>query len=60
MSISGGVAEYPHDGLDAPGLLAAADAALYKAKGQGRNRILAAMRQPVAPTAGTAGEAARP
>jgi diguanylate cyclase (GGDEF)-like protein len=60
MSISGGVAEYPHDGLDAPGLLAAADAALYRAKGQGRNRILTAARQAAAPTAGTAGEAARP
>ncbi len=60
MSISGGVAEYPQDGLDAPGLLAAADAALYKAKGQGRNRILTAARQASAPTAGTAGEAARP
>jgi diguanylate cyclase (GGDEF)-like protein len=61
ISISGGVAEYPHDGLDAPGLLAAADAALYKAKGQGRNRIFAAERQQAAsPTAGTSGEAARP
>jgi diguanylate cyclase (GGDEF)-like protein len=54
MSISGGVAEYPYDGLDAPSLLAAADAALYKAKNEGRNRILAAERTPPAKTAGGA------
>jgi diguanylate cyclase (GGDEF)-like protein len=60
ISISGGVAEYPQDGLDAAGLLAAADGALYKAKGQGRNRTMAAAREPAAPAAGAAGEAARP
>jgi diguanylate cyclase (GGDEF)-like protein len=59
MSISGGVAEYPQDGLDAAGLLAAADAALYKAKNIGRNRILAAVREPAAASR-SAGEAARP
>jgi diguanylate cyclase (GGDEF)-like protein len=59
MSISGGVAEYPQDGLDAAGLLAAADAALYKAKNVGRNRILAALREPAAASR-SAGEAARP
>jgi diguanylate cyclase (GGDEF)-like protein len=59
MSISGGVAEYPLDGLDAPGLLAAADAALYEAKAQGRNRVRPATR-PSAASPEASGEAARP
>jgi diguanylate cyclase (GGDEF)-like protein len=59
MSVSGGVAEYPLDGLDAQGLLAAADAALYEAKRQGRNRVRPAAR-PKAPAPEPAGEAARP
>jgi diguanylate cyclase (GGDEF)-like protein len=44
LSVSGGVAEYPHDGLDAAGLLHAADEALYEAKRTGRNRVLPAAR----------------
>jgi GGDEF domain-containing protein len=59
MSISGGVAEYPIDGLDAAGLLAAADAALYEAKEQGRNRVRPAARRSAAPPE-VPGEAARP
>ncbi len=42
ISVSGGVAEYPYDGMDAVSLLKAADQSLYEAKRQGRNRIVAA------------------
>jgi diguanylate cyclase (GGDEF)-like protein len=42
ISISGGVAEYPAHGLDAAGLLHAADEALYEAKRGGRNKVLQA------------------
>jgi diguanylate cyclase (GGDEF)-like protein len=44
LSVSGGVAEYPEDGKDLTSLLRAADAALYTAKRQGRNRVTAAVR----------------
>lgn len=39
ITISGGVASYPHDGKTLDELLEAADQALYKAKKGGRNRI---------------------
>jgi diguanylate cyclase (GGDEF)-like protein len=45
LSISGGVAEYPEDAMDSARLLRAADDALYLAKRQGRNLVLAAERQ---------------
>jgi len=51
MSVSGGVAAYPTHGLDAAALLAAADAALYEAKRQGRNRVLHASASPAAASA---------
>lgn len=41
LSISGGVAEYPLDGQDAAALLRCADEALYLAKHEGRNRVVA-------------------
>ena len=45
LSISGGVAEYPFDGLDAASLVKTADDALYRAKGKGRNQVVAPARQ---------------
>jgi predicted signal transduction protein with EAL and GGDEF domain len=41
ISISGGVAAFPEDGRHASELTAAADHALYEAKRQGRDRVLA-------------------
>jgi len=38
-TVSIGLAEAPHDGTTVPALLAAADAALYQAKGAGRNLV---------------------
>ena len=49
ISISGGVAEYPNDGIDAAGILHAADEALYEAKRSGRNRVYRAGVARVAP-----------
>ncbi len=42
LTVSGGVACFPDDADDASGVLQAADAALYRAKSAGRDRVLAA------------------
>jgi diguanylate cyclase (GGDEF)-like protein len=42
LTFSAGVAEYPRDGRSADALLQAADAALYRAKAAGRDRIVVA------------------
>lgn len=44
ITISLGVAAYPADGETAEDLLAAADAALYRAKAEGRNRVVSSRR----------------
>ena len=61
MTVSGGLACYPDDGLHASEIVARADEALYGAKRAGRNRVgvryrdkRAAVRFPVKPEAGTA------
>ena len=46
-TISIGVATFPDDGTDAQGLLHQADLAVYRAKLQGRNRVLAASSEPL-------------
>ena len=43
ITISLGVATYPHDAADAHGLIQAADRALYRAKKAGRNRVATTM-----------------
>jgi diguanylate cyclase (GGDEF)-like protein len=42
VTISIGVAEFPADCTDAPSLLKEADEALYRAKSEGRNRVVCA------------------
>jgi GGDEF domain-containing protein len=42
LSVSAGIAEWRQDGDDEALLLAAADAALYRAKAAGRNRVVLA------------------
>jgi len=42
LTVSIGVAAYPGQGEEDQSLFAAADAAVYRAKNQGRNRVVAA------------------
>jgi diguanylate cyclase (GGDEF)-like protein len=45
LTISGGIASYPNDGMTSVELVKAADEALYRAKEQGRNQILTASKR---------------
>jgi diguanylate cyclase (GGDEF)-like protein len=47
VTVSVGIAVYPHDGKSATEVLAAADAALYSAKRAGRDRVHPATQPPV-------------
>ncbi len=42
ITLSLGMAVYPHDGLTVDAILSAADAALYRAKAEGRDRVVTA------------------
>ena len=46
VTISGGIAEFPHHGHTAEAVISSADEALYEAKRQGRNRVVFASRKP--------------
>jgi diguanylate cyclase (GGDEF)-like protein/putative nucleotidyltransferase with HDIG domain len=52
-TVSLGVAQFPRDGVDANELVHQADLAVYRAKLQGRNRVLDASDEAAAHTAGT-------
>jgi diguanylate cyclase (GGDEF)-like protein len=49
VAYSGGVAQYPQDGVELSALYRAADGALFQAKGAGRGRVLPAGWTPDAP-----------
>ncbi|MEK8023984.1 MAG: GGDEF domain-containing protein [Candidatus Hydrogenedentota bacterium] len=53
LSISGGIASYPHHGETLKEILDAADKALYQAKKSGRNRVFAAAAPSAFSTTGT-------
>ncbi len=54
LTVSGGVAAFPENAANATDLLRAADAALYDAKGAGRNRIRSAGEGATVPAATSA------
>jgi diguanylate cyclase (GGDEF)-like protein len=61
VTVSAGVAAYPSDAASSDALIAAADAALYQAKGAGKNRVMSAPHlAEVAPVEGGNGEGPAP
>ena len=59
LTLSIGMAEYPKHGDTTESIVAAADAALYKAKRAGRNRVVGATARKSKPTSRTRGKSAR-
>ena len=59
LTLSIGIAEYPKHGDTTESIVAAADAALYKAKRAGRNRVVGATVRKSKPTSRTRGKSAR-
>jgi diguanylate cyclase (GGDEF)-like protein len=57
VTLSLGVAAYPEDGADKPTLIARADQALYRAKREGRNRVVS-WREPAGARLASAGTGA--
>ena len=56
VTVSGGVATFPHHGTSARQLIEAADVSLYHAKRSGRNRVIAASERAVPPPASPSSE----
>jgi diguanylate cyclase (GGDEF)-like protein len=54
ITLSAGVAQFPRDGETPESILSSADAALYRAKGEGRDRVVEATAPAKAPAADSA------
>jgi predicted signal transduction protein with EAL and GGDEF domain len=60
VTASLGVAAFPHSAVAPAALVAAADEALYAAKGEGRNRVIASARRVLEPSVPAARQAEQP